>query len=147
VLDSVDKHLKRVTGAKKKVKADKLASAPQASSTSSDGLAKIVKDFNEWFLASKLRMCSGLCRFLSSFLSPVRSGHPPVAKIQAVLAPDGMRLGTNAVANIAAEEVYLSVPTSVIMDVSSAFKFVHRGVARFCRLLEQSAVHIVAAPE
>ena len=49
-------------------------------------------------------------------------GHPPVAAIQAEVAPNGMRLGAFATRDITPEEVYLSVPQSLIMDVQSAFK-------------------------
>ena len=35
-----------------------------------------------------------------------------------------MRVGTVAVRDIAAEELYLSVPLALIMDVESAFKYV-----------------------
>ncbi len=43
--------------------------------------------------------------------------------IKAVAVP-GMRVGTVAVRDIAAEELYLSVPLALIMDVESAFKYV-----------------------
>lgn len=50
------------------------------------------------------------------------TAEPPVNLLEAAVAPDGMRLGTFANRDIAAEELYLSVPTSLIMDVDSATK-------------------------
>ena len=52
------------------------------------------------------------------------AANPPVANIHAILAPHGMRLGTVATRDIKAEDVYLSVPVSLVMDVSSAFQCV-----------------------
>ena len=89
---------------KKQAKSSKSASAaPSATTTASKSLDELITDFNNWFLA----------------------GSPPVAKILAAPAPDGMRLGTFAVEDISPEEVYLSVPQALIMDVASAMQCVH----------------------
>ena len=60
-----------------------------------------------------------MCVLCSTF----RTGHPPVAAIQAYEAPKGMRIGTIATRDIKAEEVYLAVPLPLIMDNKSAFKY------------------------
>lgn len=55
-------------------------------------------DFNAWFKAAK----------------------PPVMGLLATPVGSGMRLGTEAAFDIAAEEVYLSVPKALLMDQASA---------------------------
>jgi hypothetical protein len=52
VIDSVDKYLKGLGEAKKKAKGGKSSSVAAPPSHSTDRLAAIVKEFNEWFLAS-----------------------------------------------------------------------------------------------
>lgn len=60
----------------------------------------MIDSFNRWFLAGK----------------------PPVALVKAAPAPNGMRLGGFATADFNAEDVYLSVPLPLIMDVDSAYR-------------------------
>lgn len=70
------------------------------SAENNNDLAAALERFNAWFLAS----------------------NPPVSKIQAVPMPI-YRIGTITTGPVQAEEVYLSVPTSIIMDSEEAFLY------------------------
>lgn len=71
-----------------------------------NSLEAIIERFNAWFEAA----------------------NPPVSLIEAQAVP-GMRIGTIAMADISAEELYLSVPTDLIMSAESAALCPHLSVA------------------
>ncbi len=69
----------------------------------------VVRVLHDLLSACALRVC-------------VCEGSPPVSSIVAAPAGEGMRLGAFANTNIAAEDVYLSVPLPLIMDLDSGYR-------------------------
>jgi len=68
----------------------------------------------------KVELASELSRQLAAFNEWVQAASPSVLKIAAVELPLPYRVGTIATADIRAEEVYLTIPTAIIIDNEKA---------------------------